>query len=167
MDIMHHTAPQNGPGSESAMTALIAQMPAPLAEQVQQAFVEDLCFMFESGLTSGKQLMRDTLAKIERFSSLTVQQTTPSTAPGCKPWCVMHDGVTNVCLGETHTLHFTAPDRDENLATAAHVQLSHCPVQGTDIDINVGRGGITMADADQLADLIKHVAAIGRKGGAQ
>lgn len=85
----------------------------------------------------------------------------------CQTWCRIHDDTAGICIGETITLDFTAPGRPDIMATAAHITLSHCPIQGIDIEVNVGMGSITLDDADRVADAVKTVTAYARLGGSR
>lgn len=93
--------------------------------------------------------------------------TTLTLVQPCQSFCQTHDDTAGVCIGDTITLDFTTPHRPVIMATAAHITLAHDLPTGTDIEINVGMGGITLDDADRLADAIKAVTAYARLGGAR
>lgn len=98
----------------------------------------------------------------------TQPRTTLTLVHPCQPWCHTHDDATGVCIGETITLDFNTPGRPVTMAAAAHITLCHDAADGTDIDINIGMGGITLDDADRLADAVKTVTAHARlTGGAR
>lgn len=84
----------------------------------------------------------------------------------CQPWCRSHITETGVCIGHSITLDFSAPGRPDIMATAAHLTLCHDAADGTDIDVNIGMGTISLDDADRLADAIKAVTAYARLIGA-
>lgn len=93
--------------------------------------------------------------------------TTLTLVQPCQPLCRTHDPVGGVCIGETITLDFTAPHRPVLMASAAHLTMTHDAATGTDIEINVGMGTITLDDADRLANAILAVTAYARLGGAR
>lgn len=89
-------------------------------------------------------------------------RTTLTLVQPCQPFCRTHDDGAGVCIGDTITLDFTAPGRPDVMATAAHITLAHDTTQGTDIEVNVGMGSITLEDADRLAHAILAVTAHAR-----
>lgn len=47
------------PNVGSAMAALLAQVPAPLAAQIRDAWHDDLTFMFTTGMDAGQKIVFD------------------------------------------------------------------------------------------------------------
>lgn len=95
-------------------------------------------------------------------------RTTLTLVQPCQPFCRTHDDNAGVCIGDTITLDFSAPGRPDIMAVAAHLTLTHDLATGTDLDVNVGLGSMTLDDADRLAHAILAVTAHARlTGGAR
>ncbi len=66
---------QNG---NSAMAALLPQLPEALRSQIQQAYEDDLAFMFSTGMDAGKHIAMKTVEKAHRGEKQTKQPAAPS-----------------------------------------------------------------------------------------
>lgn len=66
MDSMHHPNAVNIPEGNSAMAALLPQLPKALRAQIQQAYEDDLMFMFDLGMDAGHHHAMATVTKAQR-----------------------------------------------------------------------------------------------------
>lgn len=60
--IFQHPAVAPEPNVGSAMAALLPQVPDALRAQMEQAYSDDLVFMFTTGMDAGEKVARDAIA---------------------------------------------------------------------------------------------------------
>lgn len=137
----HETRPTANIGSATA--ALLAQVPADLAEQIRDAVTEDLYNVFSFALGAGRT---------NAFRTMEEQ----GIGTGCRPFCASHittpaDG--ELCIGNTVRLDFRAPDRTAGHTDGVSFGLGYSNDEGDNAFVKFTGQDAVYMDADDLRAL--------------